>query len=325
MRRPIVWAPLSAALLLIIVWRSGLWEASAELPPLASEPLVLALALNGVVIVLWGVRMGRLLASAAQPIPGRAAVTLSAMAYAVNSVTPASTGELLRALVLKHRYGVDYATGGGVILIERIGALYYLASSALAVWVVRAANLPPVTIAPVWLLLAYAPLIVGRTHLRPGSAIRLAVAITRQPWSPRVGDASQRLDRTITEALGRIVPLSAFAATSAGLFACFGLQLVLVASAIGAHLDPVLAWGSLGVAMTAGVLSMLPFGLGATDVVLASLLSSVGLSPIQAGATTIAYRLVSTLPLGLTGVAAYWLELARPRASVEPEGRRPTP
>ncbi len=73
------------------------------------------------------------------------------------------------------------------------------------------------------------------------------------------------------------------------------------------------AWGALGLATVAGVLSLLPFGLGATDLVLAAMLTSLGVPAAAAGAIAFGYRLVSTLPLGLLGTASYaWLSARLP-------------
>ena len=55
----------------------------------------------------------------------------------------------------------------------------------------------------------------------------------------------------------------------------------------------------------AGVLSFLPFGLGATDLVLASLLTAAGVEAPTAAAMTFGYRLVSTVPFALEGVISY--------------------
>ncbi|HEY4632899.1 MAG TPA: hypothetical protein VIH00_03195, partial [Candidatus Limnocylindrales bacterium] len=73
------------------------------------------------------------------------------------------------------------------------------------------------------------------------------------------------------------------------------------------------AWGALGIAITVGVVSLLPFGLGSTDVVLVALLGVLGLDVATATATVFGYRLVATLPQGLVGVASYaWLSARLP-------------
>ena len=91
----------------------------------------------------------------------------------------------------------------------------------------------------------------------------------------------------------------AFAAWTAVVFASYTGQLLLVAAAIGQAIDPAAAWGALGLAIIAGVVSLLPFGLGSADLVLAGLLGRRRCARAEAAAIAFGYRVVSTLPLGL--------------------------
>jgi uncharacterized membrane protein YbhN (UPF0104 family) len=61
----------------------------------------------------------------------------------------------------------------------------------------------------------------------------------------------------------------------------------------------------------------MPFGLGATDLTLAALLMITGVPALEAAAIAFGYRLVSTLPLGLVGVASYaYLSASLPAAGL---------
>jgi uncharacterized membrane protein YbhN (UPF0104 family) len=64
--------------------------------------------------------------------------------------------------------------------------------------------------------------------------------------------------------------------------------------------------------------STLPFGLGATDVVVISLLTAAGVGAVSAAAITILLRLATTLPLGIAGALGI-LVLGRPRIPAEAE------
>ena len=97
-----------------------------------------------------------------------------------------------------------------------------------------------------------------------------------------------------------------FAAWTAIVFAAYTAQLLLVAAAIGvSRWNRPSAWGALGLGIVAGVVSLLPFGLGSTDLVVAGLLTVAGVPSAEAVAIVFGYRIVSTLPLGLLGVASY--------------------
>ncbi len=93
---------------------------------------------------------------------------------------------------------------------------------------------------------------------------------------------------------------------------------MLIAAAFDVTLSPLAAWGALGLSITAGVLSFLPFGLGAADLVLVALLGVLGVDPATAAAIAFSYRLVSTLPTALLGVASYaWLSARLPAGGLD--------
>jgi len=128
----------------------------------------------------------------------------------------------------------------------------------------------------------------------------------------------RRLDVAIARLVGDARTLLAFAAACAAIFTVTTVQVILVGRAVGVSLEPLAAWGALGLATTAGVASLLPFGLGATDLTLAALLGVAGVPPPQAAAIAFGYRLVSTLPLGLAGVASYaYLSASLPKAGLD--------
>ena len=56
LRRPVVWVPISGFLLLLVAWRSRVWEASAILEAPDPVPLALAILLNALIVLLWAIR-----------------------------------------------------------------------------------------------------------------------------------------------------------------------------------------------------------------------------------------------------------------------------
>jgi hypothetical protein len=314
-RRPVVWLPISGVLILLVAWRSKVWEAGDILGTPHPLPLVAAVLLNGVIAVLWAVRSGDLLGASGHPVGTGPLVPMTAFANTINNLTPGSAGEIIRAWLLRVHHGVPYAAGTAVILIERVVALGYMAASAIILWSGHALGLP----APVQVVLVAAvaagPGAVYALGLRPAATagrLPLAGILGTDRWA-RVGGALTRVDSTIAALLTHPRHLAVFAATTGLVFTSYTAQLWLVAASVGITLDPVVAWGALGLATIAGVLSLLPFGLGATDIVLASLLVSLGVPPPAAGAIAFGYRLVATLPLGIIGTASYaWLSARLP-------------
>jgi uncharacterized membrane protein YbhN (UPF0104 family) len=126
--------------------------------------------------------------------------------------------------------------------------------------------------------------------------------------------AEHRIGRVLTDPRS----VARFAFVTALIFAIGAVQVVLIASAFEVTLSPLAAWGALGLSITAGVLSFLPFGLGAADLVLVALLGVLGVEPATAAAIAFSYRLVSTLPTALLGVASYaWLSARLPAGGLD--------
>jgi hypothetical protein len=307
LRHPAVWLPISMGLLGLVAWRSRVWEIGSRLGTVDFGPLVVALLLNVAIAAAWAVRSADLLGAAGRRVPVLRLVPMTVFANLVNNLTPGSVGELVRLYLLRAHHGVDYTVGGAVILIERVVAIAYLAASSLLFWVAVQAGLAwPVVIAAT-ILIALAPAIAYGVGIRPAAVLRAL------PLGAVLGDARwqstqqvlARLDETIASLLREPWRAVSFAALSAVVFAAYAFQLVLVGRALGVTIDPVAAWGALGIGVTVGVISLLPFGLGSTDLTVAALLGLVGVPAVEAAGIVFGYRVVSTLPMGLAGVVSY--------------------
>jgi hypothetical protein len=307
LRRPIVWVPITIALLALVAWRTRPWEAGSLLARLDAAPLLVAIALNAVILLLWAVRSSDLLGAAGRPVPVRPLIPMTALANTINGLTPGSVGELLRLYLLRERHAVDYSTGAAVVLIERVVAIGYLAGSAAVAWLTYLAGLPGVVAVIGFVVLACVPAIVYALGIRPSvliTALPLGRLVGRERWVRTTANLG-RIDTTIGGLLTHPVRLVVFAGSTTLILATYTAQLSLVARAAGVALDPLVAWGALGLSVTVGVLSFLPFGLGATDLVLATLLSSIGIDPPVAAAIVLGYRLTTTVPLAVAGSLSY--------------------
>jgi uncharacterized membrane protein YbhN (UPF0104 family) len=315
LRRPIVWLPISIGLLALLVWRSRLWEAGTLLDGLDVR-LVLGGALLSILIgILWAVRSADLLAAAGWRVGVRQLVPMTAFANTINNLTPGSAGEIVRMYLLRAHHGVDYATSGAIVFIERIGAIGYLSSTALLAWLTWTGVLPGPAAALLAAGLVIGPGVAYRFGLRPLSTLgRLPLGrLVGLPRWARIGEWFSRVDRTVALLIGDPRRLIAFVGLSGLIFVVYTSQLLLLGRALGVDLDPLAAWGALGLATTVGVLSLLPFGLGTTDLALVGLLGVAGVPPTSAVAMSFGYRLISTLPLSLAGIASFgWLSARLP-------------
>jgi len=307
LRSPFVWIPISVALLAVVIWRSRIWEAGSTIRDPQVGPILLAVALSAALPVLWALRSARLLA-ASHTVPVSALIPMTTLANTVNNLTPGSVGELLRLYLLRAHHGVPYVTGGAVILVERLVAIGYLTLSAGIAWLSVVADWPAWLTLAGFVGIAVSPLVLYRLGLRP---LHLLVArplrVIAGRRFARFATSLTRAEEQMADLLGDPPGLAVFAVTSALVFMANAAQLALVATAIGVDVGMLAAWGALGLSITVGVLSLLPFGLGAADLTLVALLGVLGVTPPDAAAIALGYRLVSTLPVALAGVAAYAL------------------
>lgn len=314
LRSPFVWGPISLILLAIVVWRSRIWDAGSTIQDPAAAPLLAAIAMSALLPVLWAIRSSRLLAASDSDVPIGTLLPMTTLANMINNVTPGSVGELLRLYLLRVSHGVPYVTGTAVIIVERLGALGYLTLSAVIAWLSVRWDWPAWLTVALLVLMVVSPGVLYRLRLRPLSVVvaRPLRWVARGRWA-RASDGLARAEDQTARLLSGTHTLGAFALTTGLIFCTNALQVTLVAAALGVSLDPLVAWGALGLSITVGVLSLLPFGLGAADLTLVALLGIVGVPPAPAAGIALGYRLVSTLPVALAGVAAYaWLSARLP-------------
>ena len=321
MRRWQVWVSVSVVLFALLVWRTRPWEAFATGADL--RPLLAVVALNLVVIAAWAVRSAWLMAAVGHPLSVLALVPVVSFANTINNLTPASSGEALRAVILRRRHGVPYGRSTAVILVERLWAIWIMAMSAGAAALGTIVPASPAIVAGGWVAAVaaiFAPAVAYRMGLRPAAF----VAGLLGPRQGAVGDGGgagggrrarlagllRDVDANLAGILASPLVAVGFVASTGIVFATTALQLWLILGALGQEVSPIAAWAALGIATIAGVLSALPFGLGAADVVMTALLAALGVPPAAAGAAALLLRATVTLPLGLVGTAS-WIALNR--------------
>ena len=336
MRRWYVWVSVSVVLLGLLVWRTKPWEALAT----GADWRVLAVVvvLNGVVIAMWAVRSARLMAAVGHPVPLLSLVPVVSFANTINNLTPASTGEALRAVILRRRHGVPYGPSTAVILAERFWAIWIMAVTAGAAAIGTIVPASPPLVALAWIaaiVASFAPSFTYKAGLRPISFVARVV----EPRAPATADGKasdapppnrrHRLAatlRTVDESLAGIAVtpsvVTAFVLSTAAVFFTTAVQLWLILLSLGQPIPLVAAWAALGLATIAGVISALPFGLGAADVVMTGLLTILGVPPSAAAAAALLLRATVTLPLGLAGTAS-WIALNRGAEAKGAAGSKP--
>lgn len=319
MRRWYVWIPITIGLFVLLLRQTRPWDAAALASRLDWTPLIIAILLNAVIILGWAIRSRWLMAAVGSPMGTAPLIPVVTFANTVNNMTPASSGEVLRAMILHRRHAVPYASSTAVILSERLWGMGIMLVTAAAASVGTVFPAPPWLIVLAWIAAiaaSFGPSIVYALGLRPGrAAAHYAAGGGPHPSRPRkVAGHIATVDERLSVVLTRPAAAIAFVASTAMIFVGFAAQLWLVLVALEDPIGIVGVWAAYGLAIVAGRLSSLPFGLGATDVVLVVLLQAQGVDPATAGAAALLLRLVDTLPLGIVGLLS-WIYLNRTEES----------
>jgi Mg2+-importing ATPase len=239
--------------------------------------------------------------------PGRmAAITI--FGFSLSSLTPGGSGDLLRVAALRP-HGVSAPVSVALVVYERGLDLAVVVLSLVAALLATLAPSP-------WVV----PGLAALAFIPAGAAVVWIV------WAPSV-DA---LARVLPAGLRRLLPPSAVAAqllAPATLARAFGLTLAvfafealrpwLVTRALGFDMGLLEAWSVFTLAWLAGLLSLLPLGVGSweTAAVWAFGLYGVPASPAAAGAVLL--RVGVTLPALAAGALSF-AALRRSLASSSP-------
>jgi uncharacterized membrane protein YbhN (UPF0104 family) len=301
----------AAVVLAVALWRADPRAAAgamADLPPGHAAGVV------GMVLLAYALRFGkwhlflRRLGTGVRP--GRSLAVFAAGLLMV--VTPAKVGEVWKALALREADGVPMPRGLAAVAMERLTDLIAVVSLALLV-VATWANGAVLAAAAVAAFAAGLAVLRWRT-LWLGLLDRLDA---RRPG----GKAAGFLRAVYQDTHGLLAPAPLTAGAALGLVAWLleGLALAVLLDGLGVAADPLWAAGVFALGTLAGVLSVLPGGLGTAEAGMVGLLVAGGVPAATALAATVLVRLL-TLGLGaLLGGAAYlaWVRRTRPAVPID--------
>lgn len=293
--------------LALVLWRSRVWESGDSLSD-ASLALLIFVPLSTLLMVIpLGMRQSLVLRSLGYRF---GVLPLSPVAFYGNTVgfmTPASSGEILRPALLNRAFGVPLSRGMSAVLFERLYSMGLFALTGLLAFCLTGV-LPAWLAAPAMVALIvgmFGPLIMVHLFNIPVSRLPQVLPGFVQRRLVGLEDAGEAFER-----LWRDPGLAVkFVIQTLVVFAVLLLQFWLVADGAGGGIEPHEAWTILVASAMAGMISGLPFGLGAGDVVMVSLLTAYGQDAPDAAATVILVRLLINLPTGLMGLMAYLVTL----------------
>jgi uncharacterized protein (TIRG00374 family) len=262
-----------------------------------------ALALNLPVLLLTPVRSGLVLHSAGFRVGGAVLVPSTILGFVAGGLTPAASGELLRAQALRSAANVPLQPGMTAVIYERVMSLYLLLVTTGLVMVSTMLPGPWVAIvAVVAIALCAAP------WATTSIAGRLLPTEGQVRWSGRAGRLPRKLLHMAAQlrfllADGRLI--TGFSAVTLAMFALIAAQYWFLAQAAGTSISVTDAWLAFGLSTFAGVLALIPLGLGVLDAALAAALDRLGTTIEQGGVIALLVRGVVTLPLVLAALGCY--------------------
>lgn len=302
---------ISIGLIALLLWRVDLNDVRASIAEIHPGMALAVVALNAPIALLLGVRSQLVLRTLGARVPMQLALPAAILGNVAGSLTPASAGELLRAAVLRSHAEITVEDALALVIYERaISVLLLALGTAVAAAFIFLPVAAAIGITAALLPVLAAPLAAGRLlrHVRHGDV--------QHGFVGRLRSAAGRL-QTVFRDVSLLAPWSVI---TAGIFALIALQFWLLARGLDDAVSPGEAWLALGASQLAGIVSLLPLGIGAADGTLAALLRRAGMTFDQGAAVAVLVRATITLPLGLMAIVSYiYLSWRGPRGHTEPQ------
>jgi uncharacterized protein (TIRG00374 family) len=282
-------------------------------------PLLWALLLNVPIVGLRAYRAQMILHQLDQHVSMRSMVPIQLVGQTSSSLTPAASGDYVRAYLWRQSSHVPLRVGAAVVTFERLYSLFLLAAvSVLLVLLPRHGVAGWIAVAAGLVLATFAPILFEMT---PANFERWATAkVVRGRLLGRFAEGAQVMLEQLRALMKAPILLAWTSAVTLVIFIAGGAQIWLVLDSLG-HLVPITqAVAASTTSQVAGIISTLPFGIGSQDAILVAMFAGYGVTVSLAATLAVLLRAVSTLPQALAGLAGYLLvEKPDVRTAVEAE------
>jgi len=287
----------------IFVWTLGRidWpEVVRHLAAARPGPLALAAGLVVVPLGLRSLRARRLLAQVGHAdIPLSRVAPITVFGFSMSSLTPAGSGDLLRVEALRP-WGVAPSLSTAVVVYERLLDLTAMGVLLLVALVVT--ELPRTAAATALAVVAFGGVgaVAGYAWWRPEPAGWIERAPLRlRRWLPEPDAAAVLFQPGV---LGRAL------GTTSLVFLSEALRPWLVLMSLGLEPGFLACWAIFTLAWLAGLVSMLPLGIGSWEAAAVWAFALYGIDPSTGAAGAVLLRAGVTLPALLLGlVSLFWL------------------
>lgn len=282
-------------------------------------PVLAALALNVPVVWLRALRAQVLVRHLEHRVPMRAMLPIQLVGQTSSTITPAASGDYVRAYLWRSSSGVPLRTGAAVVTFERLYSLFLLVAVSIFLillprhgvigWIGVAIGLAAATFAP--LLFEMMPTTLERWVL---------AKLSRGRFMNRFAEGATVMVDQFRNLMKAPLTLAVTSALTIVNFVTMGAQLWLVMLALSHRVPITQAVAANSTSQVAGIISTLPFGIGSQDAILVTVFAGYGVTVALAASAAVLLRASTTVPLALAGLGAYLMvEKPSARAAMEVE------
>ena len=275
-------------------------------------PVLAALVLNVPVVWLRALRAQVLVRHLEHRVPMRAMLPIQLVGQTSSTITPAASGDYVRAYLWRSSSGVPLRTGAAVVTFERLYSLFLLvAVSILLIALPRHGVIGWIGVAIGLTAATFAPMLF---EMMPTSLERWALTkLAKGRFMNRFAEGATVMIDQFRNLMKAPLTLALTSALTIVNFIVMGAQLWLVMLALSHRVPITQAVAANSTSQVAGIISTLPFGIGSQDAILVTVFAGYGVTVALAASAAVLLRASTTVPLALAGLGAY-LMVEKPSA-----------
>ena len=282
-------------------------------------PVLGALALNLPVIWLRALRAQLIVRHLGHRVPMRSMAPIQLVGQTSSTITPAASGDYVRAYLWRSSNGVPVRDGAAVVTFERLYSLFMLAAlSVLLILFPRHGVIGWILVAIGLGIATFAPLLF---ELMPTSLERWALAkLGKGRFMGRFQEGATVMVDQFRKLMKAPLLLASTSALTLINFIAMGAQLWLVMLSLAHRVPITQAVAANSTSQVAGIISTLPFGIGSQDAILVTVFAGYGVTVSLAASAAVLMRATTTVPMALAGLVAYLMvDKAEARQTMEVE------
>jgi uncharacterized protein (TIRG00374 family) len=267
-------------------------------------PLLAALVLNVPVIWLRALRAQLIVRHLHYRVPMRSMLPIQLVGQTSSTITPAASGDYVRAYLWRSSNGVPVRVGAAVVTFERLYSLFLLiAVSVLLILFPRHGLIGWILVAVGLVLATFAPVLF---ELLPKALEQWALAkLGRARFMNRFQEGAAVMVDQFRNLMKAPLVLAWTSALTILNFIVMGAQLWFVMMALAHRVPITQAVAANSTSQVAGIISTLPFGIGSQDAILVTVFAGYGVTIALAASAAVLLRATTTLPMALAGLVAY--------------------